>query len=102
MRRSWVTSTPVVAWAKGQGADTAPHWAVTGFCWGGRITWLYSAHNPACEGRRGLVRPPGGLRQSALTTGKHPVDLAGALNGPVLGLYGGQDSGIPLDSGGTR
>lgn len=84
-----------LAWAKGQGADTG-RTAVTGFCWGGRITWLYSAHNPAVKagvawyGR--LVGAP-----SALTPA-HPVDLAGKLNGPVLGLYGGQDTGIPLDT----
>ncbi|HOB95117.1 MAG TPA: dienelactone hydrolase family protein [Aquabacterium sp.] len=84
-----------LAWAKGQGADTG-RTGVTGFCWGGRITWLYSAHNPAVKagvawyGR--LVGAP-----SALTPA-HPVDLAGKLNGPVLGLYGGQDTGIPLDT----
>jgi carboxymethylenebutenolidase len=84
-----------LAWAKGQGADTG-RTGVTGFCWGGRITWLYSAHNPAVKagvawyGR--LVGTP-----SALTPA-HPVDLAGKLNGPVLGLYGGQDTGIPLDT----
>jgi carboxymethylenebutenolidase len=84
-----------LAWARGQGADTG-RTAVTGFCWGGRITWLYSAHNPAVKagvawyGR--LVGAP-----SALTPA-HPVDLAGRLNGPVLGLYGGQDTGIPLDT----
>ena len=84
-----------LAWAKGQGADIG-RTAVTGFCWGGRITWLYSAHNPAVKagvawyGR--LVGAP-----SALTPA-HPVDLAGKLNGPVLGLYGGQDTGIPLDT----
>ncbi len=31
-------------------------------------------------------------------TPAHPVDLAGKLNAPVLGLYGGQDTGIPLDT----
>jgi len=84
-----------LAWAKGQGADTG-RTAVTGFCWGGRITWLYASHNPAVKagvawyGR--LVGAP-----SALTPA-HPVDLAGKLNAPVLGLYGGQDTGIPLDT----
>jgi len=84
-----------LAWAKAQGADTG-RTAVTGFCWGGRITWLYTAHNPAVKagvawyGR--LVGAP-----SALTPA-HPVDLAGRLHGPVLGLYGGQDTGIPLDT----
>ena len=84
-----------VAWAKGQGGDTG-RTAITGFCWGGRITWLYTAHNPAVKagaawyGR--LVGVP-----SALTP-RHPVDVAGQLAGPVLGLYGEKDTGIPLDS----
>jgi carboxymethylenebutenolidase len=84
-----------VAWARSHGGDTS-RLAITGFCWGGRITWLYSAHNPAVKagvawyGR--LVGEPSGL------TPRHPVDLAGDLKAPVLGLYGGQDSGIPLDS----
>lgn len=84
-----------VAWAGANGADTR-RLAITGFCWGGRITWLYAAHNPqlkaavAWYGR--LVGSP-----SALTP-RHPVDLAGDLKAPVLGLYGEKDAGIPLDS----
>ena len=76
-------------------ADTA-RLAVTGFCWGGRIVWLYAAHNPrlkagaAWYGR--LVGQP-----SALSP-KHPVDVAADLKAPVLGLYGGKDQGIPLDT----
>ena len=82
-----------LAWAKAEGADTSRS-GITGFCWGGRITWLYAAHNPqikagvAWYGR--LVGAPNPLMP------KHPVDVAGTLNGPVLGLYGGQDGGIPL------
>jgi carboxymethylenebutenolidase len=84
-----------VAWARAQGADTSKL-GVTGFCWGGRITWLYSAHNPAVKagvawyGRLVGVTSP--------LNPAHPVDLAGKLHGPVLGLYGGQDGGIPLDT----
>lgn len=84
-----------VAWAAANGGDTSKL-GVTGFCWGGRQTWLYTAHNPkikagvAWYGR--LVGQPSEL------TPKHPVDLAGQLHGPVLGLYGGQDTGIPLDT----
>ncbi|MHB8784914.1 MAG: dienelactone hydrolase family protein [Thauera sp.] len=81
------------AWASSQSGD--PEWlAVTGFCWGGRITWLYAAHNPkvrsgvAWYGR--LDGTPSEL------TPKHPIDVAAALHAPVLGLYGGQDQGIPL------
>ena len=84
-----------LTWAKAEGADIS-RTGITGFCWGGRITWLYTAHNPqvragvAWYGR--LVGAP-----SALTP-KHPVDVAGSLNGPVLGLYGEKDTGIPLDT----
>ncbi|MDR2186984.1 MAG: dienelactone hydrolase family protein [Azonexus sp.] len=82
-----------VAWAAANGGDTA-RLAVTGFCWGGRITWLYAAHNRqvkagvAWYGR--LVGPANEV------TPKQPSDLADQLQAPVLGLYGGQDAGIPL------
>ncbi len=84
-----------VAWAKGQGADTG-RLAITGFCWGGRITWLYSAHNPGVKagvawyGR--LLGPTNPLQP------RHPVDVAGALAAPVLGLYGEKDTGIALET----
>ena len=84
-----------LAWARAEGADTSKT-GITGFCWGGRITWLYTAHNPAVKagvawyGR--LVGAASALNPS------HPVDIAGKLAGPVLGLYGGQDPGIPLDT----
>ncbi len=84
-----------VAWAGANGGDTK-RLGITGFCWGGRITWLYDAHNPAVKagvawyGR--LVGAPSELQP------RHPLDVAGSLHGPVLGLYGGQDTGIPLDS----
>jgi carboxymethylenebutenolidase len=84
-----------VAWAQGQGADVGKV-AVTGFCWGGRITWLYAAHSPrvkagvAWYGR--LVGPSNPLQP------RHPVELAGELKAPVLGLYGEKDTGIPLDT----
>ncbi len=84
-----------VAWARTQGAD-AGKLGVTGFCWGGRITWLYAAHNPGVKagvawyGR--LVGAPSELNPT------HPVDVAGKLAGPVLGLYGEKDTGIGLDT----
>ncbi|MBI5255714.1 MAG: dienelactone hydrolase family protein [Burkholderiales bacterium] len=82
-------------WARSQGADAA-RLAVTGFCWGGRITWLYSAHNPAVKAAVAWYGRLVGTN-SALTPA-HPMDLAGKLHAPVLGLYGGQDGGIPLDT----
>ena len=84
-----------VAWAKGQGADTGKT-AITGFCWGWRITWLYAAHNPAVKA--GVAWYGRLVGAASPLNPAHPVDLASKLNGPVLGLYGGQDSGIPLDT----
>jgi carboxymethylenebutenolidase len=85
-----------VAWAKGTGKGDTSKLAVTGFCWGGRIVWLYAAHNPqvkagaAWYGR--LVTPPDALHP------KNPIDVAGSLHAPVLGLYGAADEGIPVKS----
>ncbi len=84
-----------VAWARANGGN-ASKLGVTGFCWGGRIAWLYSAHNPAVKA--GVAWYGRLVGAGSALTPKHPVDLASNLNGPVLGLYGGQDSGIPLDS----
>ena len=84
-----------VAWARAQGAD-ASRLGVTGFCWGGRITWLYAAHNPALKaGVAWYGRLEG---QESPLTPRHPVQLADRLKAPVLGLYGGQDAGIPVGS----
>ena len=84
-----------VAWAKAEGMDTSKL-GITGFCWGGRITWLYSAHNPGVKA--GVAWYGRLVGQSSALTPKHPVDLTGQLHGPVLGLYGGKDGGIPLDT----
>jgi carboxymethylenebutenolidase len=84
-----------VAWATNNGANT-DRLAITGFCWGGRITWLYTAHNPKTKaGIAWYGRLVGPVNEF---TPKHPSDLAGQLNAPVLGLYGGLDTGIPLDT----
>ena len=84
-----------VAWAGGQGADAAKL-AVTGFCCGGRITWLYDAHNPAVRAAVAWYGRLVGTSNPLQPT--NPVELAGRLNAPVLGLYGGSDGGIPLDT----
>ena len=82
-----------VAWARGQGADVSKL-GITGFCWGGRITWLYSAHNPAVKA--GVAWYGRLVGQANPLQPRNPVELTAELKGPVLGLYGGQDSGIPL------
>jgi carboxymethylenebutenolidase len=85
-----------VEWASGTGKADTSRLAISGFCWGGRITWLYCAHNPqvkagvAWYGR--LVGQGNALRP------ENPIDVAAALKVPVLGLYGGADQGIPVQS----
>ena len=83
------------AWARTQGAD-AGKLGVTGFCWGGRIAWLYAAHNPAVKA--GVAWYGRLIGQASALQPKHPVDIAAALHGPVRGLYGETDTGIPLDT----
>ena len=83
-----------VKWAGANGGDISKL-GITGFCWGGRITWLYSAHGPVKAGVAWYGRLVG---QESPLTPKHPVDLAPILKAPVLGLYGEKDSGIPLDT----
>ena len=79
-------------WASSHGGDVK-RMGATGFCWGGRIVWLYAAHNPALRAGvawYGKVEAPATPLQP-----KHAVDLAAELKAPVLGLYGGADAGIP-------
>ena len=83
-----------VTWAAGHGGDRA-RLGVTGFCWGGRIVWLYAAHNPALKAGVAWYG-----RLDAAKDDLHPenpIDLAATLKAPVLGLYGGSDQGIPND-----
>jgi carboxymethylenebutenolidase len=83
-----------LAWAKANGGDTARA-GITGFCWGGRIVWLYAATGKVKAGVAWYGRLVG---QASDNTPKHPVDVAASLQAPVLGLYGGKDQGIPLDT----
>jgi carboxymethylenebutenolidase len=69
---------------------------ITGFCYGGRIVWLYSAHNPKVKA--GVAWYGRLVGQTSELTPKHPVDIAASLTVPVLGLYGEKDTGIPLTS----
>ncbi|WP_026355142.1 dienelactone hydrolase family protein [Massilia niastensis] len=85
----------VVNWAKQRGGDTEKL-GITGFCWGGRITWLYAAHNPKVKA--GVAWYGRLVGESNPNQPKHPVDVAQNLKVPVLGLYGGKDTGIPLES----
>ncbi|QJD99311.1 dienelactone hydrolase family protein [Massilia forsythiae] len=84
-----------VAWAAQNGGDTG-RLGITGFCWGGRITWLYAAHNPQVKAGVAWYGRLAGDTNPNQTA--HPVDVAPGLTVPVLGLYGAQDTGIPLDT----
>lgn len=81
-------------WAAANGGNLSKA-AITGFCWGGRITWLYAAHGPVKAGVAWYGRLVG---NSSPVTPRHPVDIAANLKAPVLGLYGSADTGIPLDT----
>lgn len=84
-----------LAFAGADGGNLA-RTAITGFCWGGRIVWMYSAHSKdlkAAVAWYGRLADTGNPLQP-----RHPVDIAAQVNAPVLGLYGGQDAGIPQES----
>ncbi|WP_219219536.1 dienelactone hydrolase family protein [Variovorax boronicumulans] len=81
-------------YAASNGGDVSKA-GITGFCWGGRIVWLYAATGKVKAGVAWYGRLVG---QASENTPRHPVDVAATLKAPVLGLYGGKDQGIPLDT----
>ena len=84
-----------VAWAAKNGGNV-DKLGITGFCWGGRITWLYVAHNPNVDA--GVAWYGRLVGDKTEMTPQHPIDLVEKINAPVLGLYGGADAGIPNDT----
>ena len=82
-----------VKWAGENGGDLKKV-GITGFCWGGRITWLYAAQSKNIKA--GVAWYGRLVGTASALTPKHPLDLAASVKAPVLGLYGGQDGGIPL------
>jgi len=85
-----------VDWAGRSGKGDTRRLGITGFCWGGRIVWLYAAHSPKL--RAGVAWYGRLVGQTSELQPKHPIDIAAFLKAPVLGLYGGKDQGIPLDT----
>lgn len=104
--RPIVTQTPdsevmsdldaAAAWAVTASNGDPERLAVTGFCWGGRITWLYAAHNPTVRAAGAWYGRLVGEKTEKQPT--FPVDVAPTIKVPVLGLYGGADQGIPVDT----
>jgi len=82
-----------VAWAKDTRDGDVAHLGITGFCWGGRIVWLYAAHNPKL--RAGVAWYGRLDGQTTELQPANPLDVVARIKAPVLGLYGGQDQGIP-------
>ena len=83
-----------VAWVKESGEGDTGKLGITGFCWGGRIVWLYAAHNPQVKAGVAWYGRLSG-KPSALQP-QHPIDVATSLTVPVLGLYGADDKVIPI------
>ena len=84
-----------LAWASTHGGD-ATKVGITGFCWGGRIVWMASAANPRLKA--GVAWYGRLMTMVNAATPTHPHDIAEKLHWPVLGLYGGKDDGIPMDT----
>lgn len=84
------------AWAEKSGKGNVAKLGITGFCWGGRIVWLYAAHNPRLKA--GVAWYGRLVGQTSELQPRYPLDVAASLKAPVLGLYGGDDPGIPLDA----
>jgi len=85
-----------IAWAESTGKADIQRLGITGFCWGGRIVWLYAAHNP--DLKAGVAWYGRLVGDKTELTPQQPVDVAADLRAPVLGLYGGQDRNIPLET----
>jgi carboxymethylenebutenolidase len=85
-----------VSWAEKSGKGDVNRLGITGFCWGGRIVWLYAAHSARLKA--GVAWYGRLVGQTSDLTPKFPLDLASSLKAPVLGLYGGADSGIPNET----
>lgn len=83
------------AWAAKNGGDPK-RLGITGFCWGGRIVWLYAAHNPKLKAGVAWYGRVVGTTDDLHP--KNPIDVVKNIKAPVLGLYGGADSGIPIDT----
>ena len=82
------------AWAAKDGWGNPGKLGITGFCWGGRIVWLYAEHNPRLKA--GVAWYGRLVGEPTANSPRNPVDRVDQLKAPVLGLYGSADQGIPV------
>jgi carboxymethylenebutenolidase len=85
-----------VEWAKKDGSGDTSKLGITGFCWGGRIVWLYAAHSKNLKAGVAWYGRLSGAGKATELQPKYPIDLAKDIKAPVLGLYGEKDTGIPV------
>jgi carboxymethylenebutenolidase len=83
-------------WADKSGKGDIGRLGITGFCWGGRIVWLYAAHSSRLKA--GVAWYGRLVGEGNDMTPKYPIDIVPQLKAPVLGLYGGADNGIPIET----
>lgn len=83
-------------WAGNSGKGDLGRLGITGFCWGGRIVWLYAAHSSRLKA--GVAWYGRLVGEKTELQPRHPIDIAEGLKAPVLGLYGGADAGIPVET----
>lgn len=82
-------------------ADTSKV-GITGYCWGGKVVWQAAARFDGIKAGvawYGRLAPAATATEAQVEAGQPwPIDLAGDLKSPVLGLYGSEDGGIPNDT----
>lgn len=83
-------------WAGKSGKGDVNRLGITGFCWGGRIVWLYAAHSSRLKA--GVAWYGRLVGEATDLTPQYPIDLAAKMKAPVLGLYGGADESIPMEA----
>jgi carboxymethylenebutenolidase len=83
----------VVAWAEKQPRANAGKLGLTGMCRGGRMVWMYTAHNKKVDAAVAWYGPT--FAEPTTLKPQNPVDVTDKIDRPVLGLYAGDDSGIP-------
>ena len=83
----------LLAWAEKHKRANAGKLGITGMCRGGRMVWMYTAHQKKVDA---AVAWYGSLMPIPPAMPLGPLNVTDRIHAPVLGLYGGADQGIPL------